>query len=196
MSKPLADKEEKPLKGRIKIGAKIYQDKRFLTWPDCLPPRKNRVVDPEMVFFVTWVSSGNGGYWDCVAPGYGQLGTGDTDNYGNGSIYVYDKEGVELVDSSEEVKPLLADESSIDISPTPLTKEEVEAYIVKEQYHQFPGTLHTVCCLTLKNGYTVVGENVCAHEEYFDQEYAKVDSKEKALEKVWGLVGFLKKSYP
>ena len=33
-------------------------------------------------------------------------------------------------------------------------------------------------------------------EEYFDQEYAKVDSKEKALEKVWGLVGFLKKSYP
>ena len=133
MSKPLADKEQKPLKGRIKIGAKIYQDKHFLTWPDCLPPRKNPVVDPEMVFFVTWRSSGNGGYWDCVAPGYGQLGTGDSGNYGNGSIFVHDKEGVELVNSLEEVKPLLIDSPSIDSSFRPLTKEEVEAYIVKTQ---------------------------------------------------------------
>ncbi len=196
MAKPPVDKEQKPLKGRIKIGTKILQDRHFVTWPDCLPPQKNPVVDPEMVFYVTWVSSGNGGYWDCVAPGYGQLGTGNTDNYGNGSIYVYDKEGVELVDSSEEVKPLLIDSPSIDNSTRPLTKEEVEAHIVKEQYYQFPGTLHTVCCLTLKNGYTVVGENACANKEYFDSEYARTDSKEKAVEKVWGLVGFLKKSYP
>ena len=192
----MTNPENKPLKGRIKVGTKILQDKRFLTWPDCLPPRKNPDVDPEMVFYVIWVSSGNGGHWDCVAPGYGQLGTGNTDNYGNGSIYVYDKEGVELVDSSEEIKPLLIDSPSIDNSTRPLTKEEVEAHIVKEQYYQFPGTLHTVCCLTLKNGYTVVGENACANKEYFDSEYARTDSKEKALEKVWGLVGFLKKSYP
>ena len=192
----MTNPENKPLKGRIKVGTKIHQDRHFVTWPDCLPPRKNPVVDPEMVFYVTWVSSGNGGYWDCVAPGYGQLGTGNTDNYGNGSIYVYDKEGVELVDSSEEVKPLLIDSPSIDNSSRPLIKEEVEAHIVKEQYYQFPGTLHTVCCLTLKNGYTVVGENACANKEYFDSEYARTDSKEKALEKVWGLVGFLKKSYP
>ena len=125
--------ENKPLKGRIKIGAKIHQDRHFLTWPDCLPSRKNPTVDPDMVFYVTWVSSGNGGYWDCVAPGYGQLGTGDTGDYGNGSIFVHDKEGVELVDSSEEVKPLLTDGPSTDNSPRPLTKEEVEAYIVKTQ---------------------------------------------------------------
>ena len=149
-----------------------------------------------MVFYVNWVSSGKGGCWDCVAPGYGQLGTGDNGDYGNGSIFVHDKDGVELVDSLEEVKPLLAVESSIDISPTPLTKEEVEAHIVKEQYHQFPGTLHTVWCLTLKNGYTVIGENACANKEYFDPEYAKIDSREKAVEKVWGLIGFLKKSHP
>ena len=196
MSKPLADKEQKPLKGRIKIGAKIHQDKHFLTWPDCLPPRKNPVVDPEMVFFVTWVSSGNGGYWDCVAPGYGQLGTGVTGDYGNGSIFVHDKEGIELADSLEEVKPLTVTVSSTDNSPAPLTKEEVESHITKEQYYRFPGTLHTVCCLTLKNGYTVVGENVCASKEYFDPEYARIDSREKAVEKVWGLIGFLKKSYP
>ena len=192
----MSNPENKPLKGRIKIGAKIHQDRHFLTWPDCLPPKKKPVVDPEMVFYVTWVRSGNGGHWDCVAPGYGQLGTGNSGDYGNGSIFVYDKDGVELVDSLEEVKPLLPDESSIDISPTPLTKEEVEAHIVKEQYHQFPGTLHTVCCLTLKNGYTVIGENACANKEYFDPEYAKIDSREKAVEKVWGLIGFLKKSHP
>ena len=192
----MTNPENKPLKGRIKIGTKIHQDRHFVSWPDCLPPRKNPIVDPDMVFYVTWVSSGNGGYWDCVAPGYGQLGTGNTDNYGNGSIYVHDKEGVELVDSSEEVKPLLIDSPSIDNSSRPLTKEEVEAHIVKEQYYRFPGTLHTVCCLTLKNGYTVVGENACANREYFDSEYAKTDSKEKAVEKVWALVGFLKKSYP
>jgi hypothetical protein len=51
-------------------------------------------------------------------------------------------------------------------------------------------------CLTLKNGYTVIGENACANKEYFDPEYARIDSREKAVEKVWGLIGFLKKSYP
>ena len=147
----MTNPENKPLKGRIKVGTKILQDRHFLTWPDCLPPRKNPDVDPEMVFYVIWVSSGNGGHWDCVAPGYGQLGTGDNGDYGNGSISVHDKEGIELVDSLEEVKPLLADESSIDISPTPLTKEEVEAMKKYEKYDNNPMPFFQKCLLIKQN---------------------------------------------
>jgi hypothetical protein len=172
----MTNPENKPLKGRIKVGTKIHQDRHFLTWPDCLPAKNSDLVNPNMVFDLHWEKTSGGGYWNCTAPGFGVL---ENNQYGNGGIFVHDKDGVEIVEEQH---------------PVPLTKEEVEAYIVKTQWFRFPDTLHTVCCLTLKNGYTVIGENVCAHEEYFDQEYAKVDSKEKALEKVWGLVAFVKKS--
>lgn len=71
---------------RIKPGTIISQDMRSMKWPVCLAPR-GRKIDPGMIFDATW----NGNYWDCVAPGYGMRG-----DYGNGSIFVSDIDGVEL----------------------------------------------------------------------------------------------------
>jgi len=39
-----------------------------------------------------------------------------------------------------------------------VTPESVDATITGEDYHVFPGTTLTVCCLHLKNGFTVTGE--------------------------------------
>ena len=40
-----------------------------------------------------------------------------------------------------------------------VTPEQIEACIIGEDYHVFPGTTSTVCCLKLKNGYTAIGES-------------------------------------
>lgn len=74
------------MRGRIKRGSGIFQDHHFGKWPACCPPAK----DPDMVFDVNWT----GRYWDCVADGYGVL---DGGKYGNGSIFVSDHAGIELV---------------------------------------------------------------------------------------------------
>jgi hypothetical protein len=72
----------------------------------------------------------------------------------------------------------------------PVTIKDVNDEIVFEQYYRFPETNHTVCCLKLKNGFTVIGENACTDAAKFDRDLAKEYSKEKALDKVWMLLGF------
>jgi hypothetical protein len=86
------------MKARIKSGAGIMQDFRLLKWPHCCPPKSEytgedyhfKAKDPDMVFDAEWHDSVNGGYWYCIAPGYGENG-----NYGNGSILVNGFEGIE-----------------------------------------------------------------------------------------------------
>ena len=94
------------MKGRIKRGAGIFQDHHFGKWPACLPPGcsttgKYEADDPDMVFDVEW----NGHHWDCKADGFGYLRSrGDDGEYGNGSIFVADRDGVELVESNVELR--------------------------------------------------------------------------------------------
>jgi len=93
------------MQGRIKRGAGIFQDHHFGKWPNCCPPRseyegeeyKYEAKDPDMVFEVEWT----GRHWDCKADGYGMLRSrGEGGEYGNGSIFVSDPDGVELVRSN------------------------------------------------------------------------------------------------
>lgn len=74
-----------------------------------------------------------------------------------------------------------------------LTPEAIDATIVREQYHVFDGTTLTVCCLTLKNGYTVTGESAAASPENFDREIGREIARQNAREKIWGLEGYLLK---
>ena len=88
------------MKGRIKIGAKISQDFGFGKWPTCKPPRGSReegiADDPNMVFEVEWINE-TPGYWNCVADGFGAMpSNGVVGTYGNGSIYVSDKGGIDF----------------------------------------------------------------------------------------------------
>jgi hypothetical protein len=72
-----------------------------------------------------------------------------------------------------------------------LTPALIDAAIVSEQYHVFPGTTLTVCALTLRNGYIVTGESAAASPTNFDQAIGRKISRENARNKIWGLEGYL-----
>lgn len=71
-----------------------------------------------------------------------------------------------------------------------VTPDMLDGEIVAEDYHVFPGTCLTVCCLTLKNGFTVTGESACASPENFDAELGRKIARGNAWEKLWPLLGF------
>lgn len=48
----------------------------------------------------------------------------------------------------------------------------------------------TFCVLVLHNGYTVTGESACASPLNFDPEVGRKRAREKAVEKLWPLLGF------
>lgn len=73
---------------------------------------------------------------------------------------------------------------------TPLLIDNV---IVAEDYHVFLGSQLTVCCLTLCNGFTVIGESACAWPENFNAEIGRKIARDKAREKIWALEGYLLK---
>lgn len=50
--------------------------------------------------------------------------------------------------------------------------------------------LLTFCVLVLKNGFTVTGESACASPENFDAEIGEKIARQKAIEKIWPLLGF------
>lgn len=63
------------------------------------------------------------------------------------------------------------------IDITKLTPEILESKIVGEQYHQFDNTTVTVCCMTLENGFNVIGESSCI-------------ARDNAFKQLWKLYGF------
>lgn len=71
-----------------------------------------------------------------------------------------------------------------------VTLADVEATIVGEDYHVFTGTTLTVCCLTLKNGFTVTGESACASPENFNVELGRKIARDNAKQKIWALEGY------
>ena len=74
----------------------------------------------------------------------------------------------------------------------PRVKEsDLEDAICHEQYHVFPGTTFTCCLLTLKNGYTVLGESACASPENFNAELGRKIARSNAKNKIWSLEGYL-----
>jgi hypothetical protein len=74
-----------------------------------------------------------------------------------------------------------------------LNPQHIDNTILAEQYHVFDGTTLTVCCLTLKNGFTVTGESAAASPENFDVEIGRKIARQNAREKIWALEGYLLK---
>lgn len=69
-----------------------------------------------------------------------------------------------------------------------VSNEEIQTAIRQEAYHLFPGTTLTVCCLTLKNGFTTLGNSVCVDPNNFDKEEGKRIAREEAVLKIWPLL--------
>lgn len=74
-----------------------------------------------------------------------------------------------------------------------LTQEHIERLVKSEQYHRFDDTTVTVCCLTLENGYGVVGESACVDPTMFNEEIGKIEARKSAIDKVWMLEGYMAK---
>ena len=72
-----------------------------------------------------------------------------------------------------------------------ITPAGVDAKITAEQYHVFPGTTLTVCCLILENGFTVTGQSAAASPQNFDAEIGRKVARADAREKIWQLEGYL-----
>ena len=72
-----------------------------------------------------------------------------------------------------------------------LTPAHIDEQIVAEDYHVFPGTTLTVCCLTLRNGFTVYGGSAAASAANFDEEIGRRISREQARDKIWAFEGYL-----
>lgn len=72
-----------------------------------------------------------------------------------------------------------------------LTPEMIDAVIVGEDYHVFPGANLTVCCLTLRNGFRVTGESSSVSAQNFDAEIGRNIARKNARNAVWELEGYL-----
>jgi len=67
---------------------------------------------------------------------------------------------------------------------------DIERAIADEQYHVFPGTTTTICCLTLGNGFAVTGESACVDPAEFKEEIGREVAKRDACDKLWVILGY------
>lgn len=76
---------------------------------------------------------------------------------------------------------------------TRLTLEYLESLIVDTQYQRF-GETTTVCALTLKSGFVLVGKSACISADIFDEEKGREIARADAINKLWELEGYHAKS--
>ena len=74
-----------------------------------------------------------------------------------------------------------------------ITPAHISSKVRKVEYHVFPNTQLTVCCMTLTNGFTTTGESACASPENFNKSVGERIAFDMALEKIWQLEGYLLK---
>src|SRR5574340_298287 len=86
-----------------------------------------------------------------------------------------------------------------------LSPEHIDAQIVSEVtgrasdlFKNVPGTpaleCLTICVLTLKNGFTIVGKSACASPENYDFDLGHKIAREDARKQIWALEGYLLRS--
>jgi hypothetical protein len=71
-----------------------------------------------------------------------------------------------------------------------VTIADIDAAIVGADYHVFDGTTLTVCCLQLRNGFTVTGESACVSPENFNPALGREIAYANARNKIWSLEGY------
>lgn len=75
-----------------------------------------------------------------------------------------------------------------------LTPAHIDGCIASEAYYVFPGTTLTICALTLRNGFQVVGESAAASPANFDEMIGRKIARDNARNKIWVLEGYVLKS--
>lgn len=74
-----------------------------------------------------------------------------------------------------------------------LTPSLINSLVKSVDYHHFPGTTTTVCCITLINGDTTIGTSGCVSPENFNAESGQKAAFEQARDKIWEKAGAILK---
>ena len=90
----------------------------------------------------------------------------------------------------QQIEQLIIDKG---LNAPRITPQHIDNVISDKAFYTFPGTTTTIALLTLKNGFTVVGESACASPENFDQELGNKIAFENARNKIWALEGYVLK---
>lgn len=69
------------------------------------------------------------------------------------------------------------------------TLNEIELLIANEQFITL-GIKTTVCLMTLKNGFEIIGTSACVNPKDYNIEIGKKYAREKAMDKLWELEGY------
>lgn len=70
-----------------------------------------------------------------------------------------------------------------------VTPQDVQDAIVNKTFTLLPDGRTTICQLTLYNGFTVYGSSACVSIENYNQELGERYSEEKAIDRVWEVLG-------
>lgn len=87
-----------------------------------------------------------------------------------------------------------------------LTPEYIDSQIACENYgrasdlwrdapHHPSLACLTICVLTMKNGFTIIGKSACASPENFDMELGIKIAREDARRQIWALEGYQLRSF-
>ena len=71
-----------------------------------------------------------------------------------------------------------------------VTLEDLTDKIHKADYHRIGETTATVCSLTLKSGFVVIGQSACINSDMFDQEVGCEAAYQDAIQKLWELEAY------
>lgn len=89
--------------------------------------------------------------------------------------------------SEQEIEQAIQDKG---LNAPRLTPALIDAQIISEQYHVFPGTTVTVCALTLRNGFITTGTSAAASPENFNEEIGRKIARQNARNEIWKLEGY------
>lgn len=71
-----------------------------------------------------------------------------------------------------------------------VTPERIQEVQVQREYAVFAGSTLTVCVITLRNGFTVVGKSACASLENFNKDLGERIARADAERQIWALEGY------
>lgn len=80
---------------------------------------------------------------------------------------------------------------NLEIRRTRVTLSDVQDKIKHVSYAVLPETTTTLCVMTMKNGYVVLGTSACADPSMFNKALGEQYSYGDAIEKLWPLEGYL-----
>ena len=75
--------------------------------------------------------------------------------------------------------------------PNRVTVSDMQAKVKMTVYQRLEGTTTTVCQITLKNGFTLIGTSACVDPKEYNQSLGEKYAYERAFEQLWALEGDL-----